>query len=135
MYYLVSRSKHLFSEVIKLKHKLKNIFLFLLIALFSFAPIFKISAFKDENEFSKMSLLSSSNEKNGSENAAEDSDVFEFIKDKKNSIKDFFYDGSALLYGGILLIIISVFGIFKTLKPKKRRKNRGSNKPKTNSRR
>ena len=105
------------------------------IALFSFAPIFKISAFKDENEFSKMSLLSSSNEKNGSENAAEDSDVFEFIKDKKNSIKDFFYDGSALLYGGILLIIISVFGIFKTLKPKKRRKNRGSNKPKTNNRR
>lgn len=131
----MSRSKHLFSEVIKLKHKLKNIFLFLLIALFSFAPILKISAFKSKNECSKVSLLSSSNEKNDTETTAEDSDVFEFIKDKKNSVKDFFYDGSALLYGGILLIIIAVFGIFRTLKPKKRRKNRGLNKSKTNNRR
>lgn len=118
-----------------MKHKLKNIFLFLLIALFSFAPILKISALKSKNECSKVSLLSSSNEKNDTETTAEDSDVFEFIKDKKNSVKDFFYDGSALLYGGILLIIIAVFGIFRTLKPKKRRKNRGLNKSKTNNRR
>lgn len=113
--------------MLKLKFKIKNAFLLLLLIIFSFAPIFKTCAFKSPYPTTDLAIESSSGEKN--ENA-EDSDVFGFIKDKKNSIKDFFYDGSALLYGGILLIIISVFGIFKTLKPKKRKKKR---RPRSNS--
>ncbi len=113
--------------MLKLKLKIKNALLFLLLAIFSFAPIFTTYAFKSPYPQTNLTIESSSGEKNESE---EDADVFEFIKDKKNSLKDFFYDGSALLYGGILLIIISVLGIFKTLKPKKKKKKR---RPRNNS--
>lgn len=94
----------------------------MLLTFFSFTPIFKTQAF--ENQYTtNASVAESSSDRFNFEESAEDSDVFGFIKDNKN-VKDFFYDGSALLYGGILLIIISVFGIFKTLKPKKNKKRR-----------
>lgn len=98
--------------------------MFLLLTIFSFMPIFKVCAFKNSDTVTTSNLaLESSNEKSGSTENSEDSEVFGFIKDNKN-VKDFFYDGSALLYGGILLILISVFGIYKTLKPKKKRSRR-----------
>lgn len=133
----MQKDKYLISGVIKLKHKIKKIFLLLLITIFSCIPLFTTRAFKNKsaNETSKLALLSSSNTKDNSAEANEDSDVFEFIKDKKNSLKDLFYDGSALLYGGILLIVISLFGLFKTLKPKKRRKKRKINRQSTIKRR
>ena len=43
---------------------------------------------------------------------------FNFIKSEEN-IMDFIYDGSILLYGGALLIIISLLGMFFSLKPRK----------------
>ena len=121
--------------VLILKIKFKNIFLLLSILIFSFMVTLKTNAFKiydtvNMSNFALESLSESSENKEGSE----DSDVFGFIKDNKN-VKDFFYDGSALLYGGILLISISVFGIYKTLKPKRKRSRyRSKNKRKTNRR-
>ena len=104
-----------------MKLKLKNIFLLLLLALFSLAPSLKAYAFNEPYTTAKLAVEpTSSSEK---DDGAEDSEVFGFIKDNKN-VKDFFYDGSALLYGGILLILISIFGIFKTLKPKKKKRKR-----------
>lgn len=121
--------------VLILKIKFKNIFLLLSILIFSFMVTLKTNAFKisdtvNMSNFALESLSESRENKEGSE----DSDVFGFIKDNKN-VKDFFYDGSALLYGGILLISISVFGIYKTLKPKRKRSRyRSKNKRKTNRR-
>lgn len=55
----------------------------------------------------------------------EESNNFNFIKSNEE-VKNFIYDGSVLLYGGILLITISCLGIFFTFKPKsnKRKKHR-----------
>ncbi|MBP3320403.1 MAG: hypothetical protein J6K87_02005 [Clostridia bacterium] len=54
---------------------------------------------------------------------------FEFIKTDSNHNKlyDFIYDGSILLYGGILLIVLSVLGIIFTLVPPRKRKNKHKN--------
>lgn len=48
---------------------------------------------------------------------------FNFIKSEEK-VRDFIYDGSVFLYGGILLITISCLGIFFTLKPKKKKKKK-----------
>lgn len=64
-------------------------------------------------------LLSSSNSKG---------ENFNFIKSSKYA-HDFIYDGSLLLYGGILLICISVVGLILTLFKKKRRKRKVRKKP------
>ena len=64
-------------------------------------------------------LLSSSNS-NG--------ENFNFIKSSKYA-HDFIYDGSLLLYGGILLICISVIGLILTLSKKKKRKKKVQKKP------
>lgn len=48
---------------------------------------------------------------------------FNFIKSEEK-VRDFIYDGSVFLYGGILLITISCLGIFFTLKPKKKKKRK-----------
>lgn len=53
----------------------------------------------------------------------EESNNFNFIKSDEK-VKDFIYDGSVFLYGGILLITISCLGIFFTLKPKKKKPHR-----------
>lgn len=52
---------------------------------------------------------------------------FNFIKSEEK-VRDFIYDGSVFLYGGILLITISCLGIFFTLKPKKKKKKKRKNK-------
>ena len=61
-----------------------------------------------------INFLSSSNSKN---------ENFNFIKSSKYA-HDFIYDGSLLLYGGILLILISVIGLILTLSKKKKRKKK-----------
>ncbi len=53
----------------------------------------------------------------------EESNNFNFIKSNEK-VKDFLYDGSVLLYGGILLISVSCLGIFFTFKPKKKKKQK-----------
>lgn len=55
---------------------------------------------------------------------------FNFIKSSKYAY-DFVYDGSLLLYGGILLICISVFGLAFTLFGKKKRKKKFKKRPPT----
>lgn len=87
-------------------------------------PFSKSYTFKNPNEPTKLALISSKDreEKSDNDENLEDSNVFEFIKGKDN-VRDFFYDGSALLYGGIVLIGISILGIFKTLMPKKQKRN------------
>lgn len=56
-------------------------------------------------------------------NKEEEFNNFNFIKSDEK-VKDFIYDGSVFLYGGILLITISCLGIFFTLKPKKKKKRK-----------
>ena len=55
--------------------------------------------------------------------AANISENFNFIKSDEDS-QSFIWDGSIFLYGGIALIVISVFGIIITFIPRKRRKKR-----------
>ena len=51
----------------------------------------------------------------------EETENFNFIKSEEDT-KNFIYDGSILLYGGVILISISVSGIVFTLWPSKKRK-------------
>ena len=51
----------------------------------------------------------------------EESENFNFIKSEEN-VKNFIYDGSLLLYGGVFLISVSVAGIVFTLWPSKKKK-------------
>ena len=53
---------------------------------------------------------------------------FNFIKSSKYA-HDFIYDGSLLLYGGILLICISIIGLILTLSKKKKRKKKVQKRP------
>ena len=46
---------------------------------------------------------------------------FNFIKSEESDTNDFIYDGSVFLYGGILLVSVSVAGIVFTLLPPKRK--------------
>lgn len=64
-------------------------------------------------------FLSSSNSKG---------ENFNFIKSSKYA-HDFIYDGSLLLYGGILLICISVIGLILTLSKKKKHKKKAQKRP------
>lgn len=48
---------------------------------------------------------------------------FNFIKSNEN-VRDFLYDGSLLLYGGIALISLSVIGMVITFLPRRRKKRR-----------
>lgn len=50
--------------------------------------------------------------------ATDENDNFNFIKSGEN-VKEFIYDGTLLLYGGIALIIISILGMIFTCVPKK----------------
>lgn len=52
---------------------------------------------------------------------AASSENFNFIKSQGNS-SDFLYDGSLLLYGGIILVILSVLGTIFTFVPRKNKK-------------
>ena len=103
-------------------------------------PFSKSYTFKNPSEQAKLALISSKDREEKSDNDvnSEDSNVFEFIKGKDN-VRDFFFFFSALLYGGIVLIGISVLGIFKTLKPKKQKRNfarkRKTNNPENDIRR
>lgn len=107
-----------------MKPRFKYLILFLFLLVFFMAPFSKSYTFKNPSEQAKLALISSKDreEKSDNDENSEDSNVFEFIKGKDN-VRDFFYDGSALLYGGIVLIGISILGIFKTLKPKKQKRN------------
>lgn len=67
----------------------------------------------------------SGNPEEGSEIEDSDENEFNFIK-SNDSDDNFFYNGNWLLYGGILLIAVSITGMIITLKPKKR-KNRKTN--------
>ena len=58
-----------------------------------------------------------------SQKSEEESNNFNFIKSNEK-VKDFLYDGSVLLYGGILLITVSCLGIFFTFKPKRKKKQK-----------
>lgn len=62
-------------------------------------------------------------EDEASEGEEGDENEFNFIK-SGNADDNFFYNGNWLLYGGILLIVISVTGMIITLKPKKRKRRR-----------
>lgn len=106
-----------------MKSKFKNLFLLLLVAVYLILPVFRPCTCAISFSNIKLAMISSSNENTESDNNSEDSNVFEFIKNQDN-VRDFFYDGSALLYGGILLIAISILGIFKTLKPKKNKRTK-----------
>lgn len=107
-----------------MKPRFKYLILFLFLLVFFITPFSKSYTFKNPSEQAKLALVSSKDreEKSDNDENSEDSNVFEFIKGKDN-VRDFFYDGSALLYGGIVLIGISILGIFKTLKPKKQKRN------------
>ena len=54
-------------------------------------------------------------------NKKEESENFNFIKSEED-VKNFIYDGSILLYGGVILISISISGIVFTLWPSKKNK-------------
>ena len=62
-------------------------------------------------------------ENNEEEEKEDETNNFNFIKSNGN-IKDFLYDGSLLLYGGIALIVISCAGIIITFLPRRRKKRR-----------
>lgn len=51
----------------------------------------------------------------------DESENFNFIKSEEN-VKNFIYDGSILLYGGVFLISVSIAGIVFTLWPSKKKK-------------
>lgn len=57
---------------------------------------------------------------NQNENSENSSDSFAFIKTNTEA-NELLKDGKILLYTGILFIVISVVGLFMTLRPKKRR--------------
>lgn len=86
----------------------------LLIAATAFAPLM----FENRGNTSGMAFTVYAENEKGEDN-------FNFIKSKED-IKDFLYDGTWLLYGGIALIAVSVMGIVLTFIPKKRKKRRRS---------
>ncbi len=102
-----------------MKINFKKIFTSFIIASALAIPILNnnISALKF-NLVKPLTSVSAKEETADENQNTEDQNAFNFIKSEEN-VKDFFYDGTILLYGGILLIVISIFGIFKTLKPKK----------------
>ncbi len=53
----------------------------------------------------------------------EENNNFNFIKSNEEAV-DFLYDGSLLLYGGIVLIAISCAGIIITFIPRRRKKRK-----------
>ncbi len=55
---------------------------------------------------------------------------FDFIKsgETQNWFYNFVYNGSILLFGGILLILLAILGIIFTLVPKKNSKHKFKNK-------
>ena len=60
----------------------------------------------------------------GSVNKAENSsEGFDFIKSNKE-VSGWLKDGKILLYSGITLILVSIFGLFMTFKPKKKSKRK-----------
>lgn len=73
-----------------------------------------------------MSIISMSSCFNCGVSAAEEEkeENFNFIKSEESDVNDFIYDGSVFLYGGILLVSVSVAGIVFTLLPPKRKNNK-----------
>ena len=103
------------SEVITLNKSLKKIFA----AAVSTAIILPFSKLNTAAMDLGTKFLSSSNSKG---------ENFNFIKSSKYA-HDFIYDGSLLLYGGILLICISVIGLILTLSKKKKHKKKFQKRP------
>ncbi len=77
--------------------------------------------------FGAVSHLFGGNSENKDENSDSDDEgnenEFNFIK-SGNSDDNFLYNGNWLLYGGIILIIVSITGMVITLKPKKSKHKR-----------
>lgn len=103
------------SEVITLNKALKKIFN----TAVSTAIILSFNKINSYATDFSTKFLSSSNSKG---------DNFNFIKSSKYA-HDFIYDGSLLLYGGILLICISVIGLISTIFKKKKRKKKVQKRP------
>lgn len=89
--------------------------------LFLILNIYNFSAIGKKNIETLLPLAAASQAEDESNDAG--SNDFNFIKSNEN-IKDFLYDGSLLLYGGIGLIAVSVIGIVITFLPRKHRKKR-----------
>ena len=98
------------SEVITLDKALKKMFTTALNA----AVVLPLCGLRANATNFNMNFLSSQNLKN---------ENFNFIKSSQYA-HDFIYDGSLLLYGGILLICISVIGLILTFSGKKKRKKK-----------
>ncbi len=99
-----------------MKTKLKHLFIYILavLTLYFGSTICFCAPLEDASEQPNTTQ---------SEIAANISENFNFIKSNEES-QNFIWNGTIFLYGGIALIIISVFGIIITFIPRKRRKKR-----------
>ncbi len=86
----------------------------------------KVHANKFSGTISRMINKNSETSDESFSEETENENEFNFIKSNTTD-NNFFYNGNWLLYGGIILIILSIIGMVITLKPKKRNKKNKRN--------